>query len=344
MTDLIEERQTHVEADGRGALIVLLAPASGQRAYLSALLRGVGYALAEASSAAQARDLTLNRRAGLLLVGGQVPPEEAADLTAALRRDARTAELPVIVLGVQDVGEVPRSFAKDQELLTRIRLHLAHPPNRLPGRGSHAPVPAGVPASQEPWAWPDSPRRKRPSWVRLLLPVPIALAGVAVFAFMRLPSSVTPARVSMAPSQPSPGAAVQAPVSPQAAVSPQAPVPPASAPLVRGRQLTDLFYSGQLGQLWDTFAPDLKKGWGSLADFRAYREDGLAQFGAETNVVKEQVVRDGGVTYYTRQAIFERGPEDGWTVIFGLDPAGNVREFGIVKAEALPQPSAQPSQ
>lgn len=133
------------------------------------------------------------------------------------------------------------------------------------------------------------------------------------------------------------------------AVAPNTPPAPttealsAPGPLARGRQLTSLLYSGQLRELWATFTPGARSEWGSLSAFTAYRAQGVRAYGAETGVKKEEVVRDGDVTYYTRTASFQRDREADWTVIFGLDPQGRVQEFGIVGAGVLPGDGTAPA-
>ncbi|WP_264778192.1 hypothetical protein [Deinococcus aetherius] len=135
----------------------------------------------------------------------------------------------------------------------------------------------------------------------------------------------------------------------QARVLPSpAPQPPAATaklaratPLDRGRQLARLFYSGQLDQVWAAFLPAVRSEWGSLSAFKAYRAEGTEAYGDEKSVLNERVTRDGGVTYYTRTATFERDPGNGWTLILGLDGEGNVREFGVVEAGLLPQKREQ---
>ncbi|MFD1734825.1 hypothetical protein ACFSC4_31515 [Deinococcus malanensis] len=67
-------------------------------------------------------------------------------------------------------------------------------------------------------------------------------------------------------------------------------------------------------------------------------------YGAEITVREEKVVRDGGLTYYTRTASFQRSPNADWTVIFGLDAQGRVQEFGIVGAGVLPGNVTSPAQ
>ncbi|GGJ65824.1 hypothetical protein [Deinococcus aquiradiocola] len=118
-------------------------------------------------------------------------------------------------------------------------------------------------------------------------------------------------------------------------------LPVSPGPLDRGRDLTRLLFTQRLAALWRTFAPGVREEWGSLAAFREYRQGGLATFGAEVSVLAEDVRRSGNVTYYTRTATFERGPRGPWTLIFGLDDAGQVVEFNIVAADVLPSPLAR---
>ncbi|WP_019585989.1 hypothetical protein [Deinococcus apachensis] len=106
--------------------------------------------------------------------------------------------------------------------------------------------------------------------------------------------------------------------------------------LERGRRLTRLLYSGQLELVWKVFTPGVQSEWGNFAAFAAYRAEGAKTYGAETRVLRENVIRGGSLTYYTRTATFEGDRNVPWTVIFGLTPEGRVQEFGIVGAGVLP--------
>ncbi|WP_216320898.1 hypothetical protein [Deinococcus aestuarii] len=139
-----------------------------------------------------------------------------------------------------------------------------------------------------------------------------------------------------APPRPRPVPPVPTRLPPPPARSPDVTAPsanrviPDAGPLERGRRLTRLFYDGNLEQVWAAFSPSARGEWGGLAGFETYRESGRRAYGAETGVVRERVVREGELTYYTRTATFEKGPRGGWTVVFGLDASGRVQEFGIV--------------
>ncbi|PNY80720.1 hypothetical protein [Deinococcus koreensis] len=160
-----------------------------------------------------------------------------------------------------------------------------------------------------------------------------------------------PAAAAPSPAKPRLAAPSEPPVIPARPLAPPSPAPatdasgsatpatssPADAALGRARLLTRRLYDGRLQDVWAAFSPKVRAEWGSYQKFAAFRAGGREAYGAETGVLNEQLTRSGGVTYYTRTATFERGPSDGWTVILGLDSAGQVQEFGIVGAALLPQ-------
>lgn len=210
----------------------------------------------------------------------------------------------------------------------------------------------------------------RPDWRSLVAPSPVTLAdtepavtanGAAVPMASALrpavnPPAEAPAReleagpVEAGPVEAEPVPAAQAAplvpaVTPPTSPGPEAEAaPPAPGPLARGRQLTGLLYRGQLPELWAAFTPGVRSEWNGYADFAAYRAEGTRAYGAETRVRREEVVREGDVTYYTRTATFERGGDVPWTVIFGLDARGRVQEFGIIGAGVLPSNLKSPAE
>ena len=133
------------------------------------------------------------------------------------------------------------------------------------------------------------------------------------------------------------------PAAPQTAASQTAPgaIPaasPTSAYLARGRQLTGWFYAQQIDRVWAAFLAPARAEWGNdVAAFKRYRQGGVQTYGAETRVLKEEVMQDGGVNYYLRTATFERGPRVAWTVVFGMDATGRVLEFAITGGSEAPQ-------
>lgn len=125
------------------------------------------------------------------------------------------------------------------------------------------------------------------------------------------------------------------------AASPTAPAarPAASAALnqarERGRQLVALFYAQKLDPVWAAFSPSARESWnGDLSAFQAYRSMGVQTYGAEVEVLNEQVVEQGGVRYYVRTATFEKAPQAVWNIVFGFDATGRVAVFGIMPAQA----------
>ncbi|WP_424952227.1 hypothetical protein [Deinococcus sp.] len=143
-------------------------------------------------------------------------------------------------------------------------------------------------------------------------------------------------------SRPAASAARPAPVKPTTSLTTAAPGsarPSTETPqdlMARGQQLAALLYSQNLTPLWDAFTPPLRAQWNGFSAFEAYRMGGLETYGAETRVVSEELRESGGVTYYVRTSTFERGPGTAWSLILGLNPAGQVVEFNIVAAEVLP--------
>ncbi|MFC4640125.1 hypothetical protein [Deinococcus hohokamensis] len=103
--------------------------------------------------------------------------------------------------------------------------------------------------------------------------------------------------------------------------------------LMRGRALVNDFYALRVESLWQAFALDVREQWGSLTAFRTYRRVGATTYGAETQVIRERVFSDRGVTYYVRTAKFERGPHTLWNIVVGFDARGRVAVFAIAAQE-----------
>lgn len=109
------------------------------------------------------------------------------------------------------------------------------------------------------------------------------------------------------------------------------------ATLARGRDLAALFYAVKVDQVWAAFTPDLRASWGTVNDFRAYREMGVREYGAETRIVEERVVTANGLRYYVRSAVFAKHPDEVWAVVFGFNAAGRVERFSITLAYGTPE-------
>lgn len=90
------------------------------------------------------------------------------------------------------------------------------------------------------------------------------------------------------------------------------------AALTRGRALLADFYAVKLDALWQAFTPEVRAQWGTLADFRAYREAGVQTFGAQRQQVGERTLTQDGETFYVRSATFQRDPTTVWALIIGF--------------------------
>ena len=78
------------------------------------------------------------------------------------------------------------------------------------------------------------------------------------------------------------------------------------------------FYAVRLDALWAAFSPEVQGQWGSLAGFRAFRETGVRQYGAEQELVQEQTMTRAGETFYLRSAVFEGAPQQVWALVIGF--------------------------
>lgn len=143
-----------------------------------------------------------------------------------------------------------------------------------------------------------------------------------------------------APTTVQPSSAAGSPTSAEP-TQPDQPDPAAESPtrpsLAEGRRLAAQLYSGQLRRVWERFSPSVQAEWKTFGAFAAYRAAGREVYGAEQQVLREDLSQSGDVTYYTRTARFERGPDTDWTLILGFNGQGQVQEFGIVGAGLLPQ-------
>lgn len=109
--------------------------------------------------------------------------------------------------------------------------------------------------------------------------------------------------------------------------------PARSAALTRGRQLLEDFYAVRLDALWQSFTPEVRAQWGSLAAFRAFRLSGVAQYGAQRELVRERTLSEDGETFYVRSATFEKAPKQVWSLVIGFQADGRISTFGILLEE-----------
>ncbi|WP_221090025.1 hypothetical protein [Deinococcus aquaedulcis] len=126
-------------------------------------------------------------------------------------------------------------------------------------------------------------------------------------------------------------------------VAPLALAQPGAAPvtaadrttLTQGRALLAEFYAVKLDRLWQSFSPEVRRQWGTLAAFRAYRVAGVQTYGAETRVMGERTFTHAGETFYVRSAVFAKAPQVVWAVVLGFRGT-QVTTFAIVP-EAEPE-------
>lgn len=102
--------------------------------------------------------------------------------------------------------------------------------------------------------------------------------------------------------------------------------------LTQGRTLMQAFYAVKLEGLWNTFTPDVRAQWGDLAGFRAFRELGVQQYGAEIKLVRERTFSRDGEVFYVRSATFEKAPKLVWALVMGFKNL-RVTTFGITLEE-----------
>jgi len=96
----------------------------------------------------------------------------------------------------------------------------------------------------------------------------------------------------------------------------------------RGRRFTDLFYTGQFEELWESLSPQLQGVFGSVAQMGAMREQLRAQFGEEVEVVGETVRREGPMRVYVRKVKFEKLGQS-LVVLWAFDGKGIAAGFQI---------------
>jgi murein DD-endopeptidase MepM/ murein hydrolase activator NlpD len=109
-----------------------------------------------------------------------------------------------------------------------------------------------------------------------------------------------------------------------------------SAALALGRRLTAQFYADSLDPIWGVMTAEMRQALGTQAGLQAFRQQVNDQIGAETRVVKEQVIDTLGVTLYARTASFAKSASL-FLVQWTLTPGGGISGFFIRPAqEAAP--------
>jgi hypothetical protein len=98
--------------------------------------------------------------------------------------------------------------------------------------------------------------------------------------------------------------------------------------LRRGRIVFELFSQGRLDELWEYFGPEMRGMAVSVAQFGKFRENVLARFGRETELIGEAVVHADDLIVYERRGRFEHA-ERPVLVRWSFHPDGLVARFHI---------------
>lgn len=101
-----------------------------------------------------------------------------------------------------------------------------------------------------------------------------------------------------------------------------------------GRAAMDMFYNGEIEELWKLFSPKLRDHYGSTEALRAFRDRAIEFLGAETRILEERDGTRGRVFLYVRTSKFERYEHPVETYV-RLDAARSVTGFRIMPTEFL---------
>lgn len=110
-------------------------------------------------------------------------------------------------------------------------------------------------------------------------------------------------------------------------------------PRQQGARLTTQFYQGHADALWARMTPLMQAAFGSKQSLLTAKEQVLAAWGEETEVISETVSASGGNDIYLRQARFKNSP-DIIDVTWTFDAQGKVVGFTIRPHQVAPQPAA----
>lgn len=108
-------------------------------------------------------------------------------------------------------------------------------------------------------------------------------------------------------------------------------------PLARGQEVAAAFLTGDPGDIWLSMTPDLQAAFGSVDGLIAVREELLATFGTEDQILAESTVRQGAYDVYQRVADWTGSPTP-VQVIISFDQDEQIAGFFV-----RPQPVAAPS-
>lgn len=81
---------------------------------------------------------------------------------------------------------------------------------------------------------------------------------------------------------------------------------PDPATVEHGRELTRLFYEGELETLWERMSEQMHEGFGSIEGLAEFREQVEVQAGNETEVIEERTAPHAPFMLYMRKASFTK--------------------------------------
>ena len=105
-------------------------------------------------------------------------------------------------------------------------------------------------------------------------------------------------------------------------------------PMLEGRRIANMFHDGDIQAIWSASTPDMQKAFGSLNDLGELRNNLIAQFGTEDELLSERAATQVGFEVYTRVSRWT-GTEAPLQLIIAIDEFNKVAGFWI-----KPQPMA----
>ncbi len=95
-----------------------------------------------------------------------------------------------------------------------------------------------------------------------------------------------------------------------------------------GRDLTSLFYEGEVEEIWDLFSDVMRQAIGSVEQLKTFQQQTMEQFGPESNLVSETTNGRQGLRVYERVVEYEN-LETEVQVQWAFDANGVIQAFGI---------------
>jgi murein DD-endopeptidase MepM/ murein hydrolase activator NlpD len=113
----------------------------------------------------------------------------------------------------------------------------------------------------------------------------------------------------------------------------------AADPRQQGATLTTQFYEGHIDALWERMTPQMQAALQSRQSLAALREQVIAGWGAETEVVGEKVGSADGHDTYLRQVRFQKSPGI-IEVLWAFDAEGRISGFYLRPEQSTPPQAA----